>query len=82
MAIRSFDFKCSNEHKQEYFVDSLVKTVECEVCGDQAHRVVSTPNFKLDGITGAFPTAADKWARIHEQASAVANKKHLEHGSL
>lgn len=69
-------------HKEEYFVSSDTETVKCKVCGDRAYRVVSTPNFKLDGITGAFPTASDKWARIHEQASAVANAKYQRHGSL
>lgn len=82
MAIRSFDFKCPEGHKQEYFVHSGVNSVECKVCGAGAYRMVSTPNFKLDGITGAFPTASDKWARIHEQASAVANAKYQRHGSL
>lgn len=79
--IRVFDFKCKNEHKSEHFVNSEVFTVLCE-CGETAHRVISTPNFKLDGITGTFPTAADKWARNHKQAAAVANAKYERHGSL
>lgn len=82
MAIRVFNFQCSEGHKEEYFVSSDTESVECKVCGALAYRVVSTPNFKLDGITGAFPTASDKWARIHEQASAVANAKYQRHGSL
>lgn len=79
MAIRAFDFQCSEGHTQEYFVHSDSKTVECKVCGERAYRVVSMPNFKLDGITGDFPTAYDKWARVHEQAAVVANAKYLRH---
>lgn len=82
MAIRAFDFQCSEGHQQEYFVHSGVEHVECKVCGERAYRLISTPNIKLDGITGAFPTAMDKWARNHKQAAAVANAKYERHGSL
>lgn len=81
MAIRVFDFQCK-EHKTEHFVDASTSEVVCSVCGERAFRVVSMPGFKLDGITGSFPTAADKWARVHKQASAVANAKYERHGSL
>jgi hypothetical protein len=30
-------------------------------------RDISTPTVSLEGITGAFPGAHDKWARIREQ---------------
>lgn len=79
--IRVFDFQCENGHVTEHFVNSDTFIIACH-CGEVAHRVVSTPNFKLDGITGNFPTAADKWARDHKQAAAVANAKYERHGSL
>lgn len=82
MAIRTFDFECSEGHKHEYFVHSDTREVECLICGARAYRVVSTPNLKLDGITGSFPTASDKWARVHKQAAAAANAKYKRHGSL
>lgn len=78
MAIRAFDFKCTNEHLSERFVSSETLEVKCE-CGEVAHRVVSKPNFKLDGVTGNFPTAADKWARVHKEAAVVANAKYERH---
>lgn len=81
MAIRVFNFKCKNEHVTEHFVSSETTSVSCK-CGEQADRVVSCPTFKLDGITGSFPTASDAWARKHEQAAAVANAKYERHGSL
>lgn len=47
----------------------------CPVCSEAAQRVISPVRSKLEGITGAFPTAHDHWARVHEQASRVANKR-------
>lgn len=43
------------------------RSVEC-VCGAEAHDVPCAPSFRLEGVTGHFPTAADKWARVHEEA--------------
>lgn len=80
--IRVFDFECNVGHLEEVFCDDKTTQIECPICGSVANRLVSKPNFKLDGITGSFPTAADKWANNHEQAARVANKKYLEHGSL
>lgn len=80
--IRVFDFVCADGHSTERFVNSAVVQSVCDECGKQATRVISKPSFKLDGVTGSFPTASDKWARVHEQAAAVSNKKYLEHGSL
>ena len=80
--IRVFDFECDVGHREEVFCDDKATQLECPICGGVAHRLVSKPHFKLDGITGSFPTAADKWAKTHEEAARVANKKHLEHGSL
>jgi hypothetical protein len=38
-------------------------------------RVISAPRIALEGITGDFPTAADAWARKHEEATRIANKR-------
>lgn len=80
--IRVFDFECDVGHLEEVFCDDKTIQLECPICGGVANRLVSKPRFKLDGITGSFPTAADKWAKTHEEAARVANKTHLEHGSL
>ena len=56
------DYRCNHcEHKFEAFVDS-----KCPKCGGDTRRLVSAPAFHLEGISGHFPTAADKWARDHE----------------
>ena len=79
MAIRVFDFVCNRGHSSELFADEAVKQLMCPLCGEVAHRVISIPRFKLDGVSGDFPTAGDKWARVHTEAAAVANAKHMRH---
>lgn len=39
----------------------------CPECGSLCKRVQSVIRFKLEGISGHFPTAADKWASMHEK---------------
>jgi len=33
---------------------------------------------KLEGITGDFPTAYDRWAKVHEEANRQARKREAE----
>jgi hypothetical protein len=72
---RMFEFMCAKEHITERFVDDEVKVVECPHCRNDASRIISTPRIRLEGITGAFPSASDAWARKHEEANKVAYKK-------
>ena len=37
----------------------------CPKCGTLSDRIMSATRFKLEGISGDFPTAADKWADMH-----------------
>jgi hypothetical protein len=75
---RIFEFKCAKSHVTEKFVDDEVRVVECPHCHNDASRIISSPRFKLEGITGAFPTAYESWARKHEEATRVAYKKNAD----
>lgn len=75
MGLRYFDFQCAKGHVTEHLVESGVTVVECPHCRNDATRLISTPRIKLEGITGDFPDAADKWTRNHEEATRVAYKK-------
>jgi hypothetical protein len=72
---RIFEFLCPKGHVTEKYVDDEVKVVECPHCRNDASRIISTPRIRLEGITGAFPSASDAWARKHEEANKVAYKK-------
>ncbi len=62
--IRVFEFLCPDGHLSEVFVDSFVRQHPCKECGKDAERIVSSGHVRLEGITGAFPGAADKWVRL------------------
>lgn len=74
MPKRMFEFRCVKGHAIDRFVDTEVMVVECPHCRNDASRIISSPRIALEGLTGAFPDAAAKWARLHEQAA----KRHSE----
>ena len=64
--MRLFDFKCSScGQVHEYLVHSHQKEHSCP-CGSKSYRMVSMPTVRLEGITGDFPDAHTKWAKIRE----------------
>lgn len=65
--IKVFDFRCTNGHVFEDFVDSTITTTRCG-CGANATKIVSATPFILDGSTGDFPGRHMKWVREHEEA--------------
>ena len=72
---RIFEFRCAKEHISEKLVDDEVTSITCPHCSNEASRIISSPRIRLEGITGAFPSAFDSWARKHEEATRVAYKK-------
>jgi len=75
MPKRIFEFQCVKNHVTEKYVDDGVLSLDCPHCHNEASRIISKPRIKLEGITGAFPSASDAWARKHEEAQRVAYKK-------
>jgi putative FmdB family regulatory protein len=61
-----FDFRCKD---CTYMFERLTKGDEapqCPECGGPTTRLIATPTISLEGLSGHFPTAADKWAKKHE----------------
>jgi len=71
---RIFEFICTEDHQFEAFVDDSVRTYNCPHCGSNAIRIVSAPNMKLEGFSGAFPTAYDAWDRKRAEKLAIEKK--------
>ena len=65
--IKVFDFRCTNGHVFEAFVEQDVTTQRCG-CGAKATKIVSATQCILDGSTGDFPGRHMKWVREHEEA--------------
>lgn len=66
MARRLYDFKCSQEHITEGFVDYETTTISCS-CGNVANRIISPVRISLDGTDPNFVAAYDRWAKRHEE---------------
>ena len=81
MSYRIFDFECANGHRQELMVGADVRVQTCSVCGLPADRALSAPRCKLEGFSGAFPTAADKWERNRESHMKQERKNVERHGT-
>ena len=65
--IKVFEFRCTNGHIFEEFVESNITTSRCG-CGANATKIVSATQHILDGSTGDFPGKHIKWVREHEEA--------------
>jgi hypothetical protein len=66
MGRKLYDFKCSQEHITESFVDYETTTLLCE-CGKESKRIISPVRISLDGTDPIYTSAYDKWARTREQ---------------
>ena len=65
--IKVYDFKCTEGHYFEEFVEDGVTTSRCG-CGANATRVASATPCVLDGASGDFPGRHSKWVREHGAA--------------
>ncbi len=61
---RMFDFACANGHKTERLTDYESTSFRCE-CGETANRILSAPNFKLEGWSGSFPSEHGRFEKKH-----------------
>lgn len=65
-----YDYRChSCDTRFEALENRGTNTVSCKVCSAPAHRVLTVPNFRLNGADPGFPTAYDRWARDHEKGA-------------
>lgn len=70
------DFLCSScGTVTEKLINHDVTCIECPECYENAVRQISMPTVKLEGITGSFPGAADKWARVREENARIKAKR-------
>jgi len=70
------DFLCSDcGTVTEKLVNTDIRTIKCNECGGDAVEQLSMPTVRLEGITGAFPGAADRWARIREDNARIKAKR-------
>ncbi len=69
--IRVYDFKCTQGHVFEEFVQAQDRKATCH-CGSTAKRIVSPVRCALDPLSGDFASATKQWAKHREEEA----KKH------
>lgn len=66
------DFECvSCGVVTEALRDTETANITCPDCGSDAFAKLSTPSIKLEGISGSFPGAHHKWAKIREDNARI-----------
>jgi putative FmdB family regulatory protein len=72
---RMYEFVCGEcHHVTEKLTGYETVEVQCLACGDTAVRKVSAPAIKLEGWSGSFPGAANKFDRIHREKLSAERK--------
>jgi hypothetical protein len=69
------DFKCADNHVTEALREDSVRTIVCPHCGKDAIKVLAAPRSKLEGFSGAFPDAYDRWSRVRAEKLAIEQKQ-------
>jgi len=70
------DFKCSEGHVHEMWVERDAKVAPCASCGREATKIIRPLTVKFIG--GGWPDKQDKWAKAHEYHGDVAKAKRGE----
>lgn len=71
---RMYEFVCGVcNHTTEKLTGYETVQIQC-MCGENATRKVSAPAIKLEGWSGSFPGAANKFDRIHREKLAAERK--------
>lgn len=67
-----YEYECAVHGKFETLnsISNRETAQACPVCGELSRYCISTPTIKLEGITGDFPTAYDRWEKKHRQYAA------------
>ena len=69
------DFKCETCGLiTEAYVDNTSMNIQCQ-CGDMADRMIGAPHIHLEGISGDFPSASDKWANQRQERAKIHAKQ-------
>jgi len=66
------DFVCGDcGQRVEKLVSIEYHCIECPECQGTAMQQMGMPTVRLEGITGSFPGAHEKWARIREDNARI-----------
>lgn len=70
---------CGSVHEEFRPIKDREYPAPCLECDGSSRYIISTPRISLDGTSGDFPTAADKWAKMHIEGTKIARRKSGEY---
>lgn len=71
------DFVCADGHVTEALRDDSEHAITCPACGKEAVKALATPRVKLEGFSGAFPDAYDRWTRVRAEKLKQEQKQNV-----
>lgn len=72
---RLYEFQCPEGHITEQLREPEVRTSVCPQCFLESQRIVSAPSVRLEGISGHFPGAYDRWEKVRAEKLAQERKQ-------
>jgi hypothetical protein len=68
---RVYEYVCKVHGKFDAFDKQETRYMPkpCPDCGKESGYAVSSPRSALEGLSGDFPTAHDRWATRHEKGA-------------
>lgn len=78
-----FDFACAScDAKFEDLVQPDIRELQCPECGATACRQISPVRIDQLGMAmqEGFPSAVDRFDRVHRERKAIEERKYSEHG--
>lgn len=79
--MRVYDVQCNQCGTVDELFVSNPQSAErdCPHCATGTQlKMLSAPRFELEGITGDFPGAANKWADRHTKGASQSHRKNLD----
>lgn len=74
-----YQYKCDTcgvEFEAITRMDNRDEPQPCKSCDTgEAYHVITPVNFRLEGVTGDFPTAADHWVKKRQEKMAQEAKQ-------
>lgn len=79
-----YTYACPADHFEEHFrsVSDRDNPAICKTCGQKATKVLTPVSINLEPFSGNFPSAADKWDRLHAEKLAWEYKHERQHDEL
>lgn len=66
------DFECiSCGIVTEILYEAETSQIMCPDCGSDSVAMMAAPSIQLEGLSGAFPGAHNKWAKIREDNARI-----------